>query len=131
MVRCDEDPANNPSEIRKAVLVVEDEILVRMLIADELRKAGYSVIEASNAHEALEVLRHTSVDVRAIVSDIRMPGSIDGIALARLIRAEHPAIKVVLTSAHLMRLDWAEHDGFFAKPYDVDAVVRHITTLLD
>ena len=111
------------------VLVVEDEVLVRMVVADELRNAGYTVIEASNAHEALDLLRN-SVDVRLIFSDVRMPGTMDGVGLARVVRSEFPMIKIVLTSANLTRFDWAEHDGFFQKPYDAAKIIKHIKTLL-
>ena len=112
------------------VLVVEDEVLVRMAIADELRSAGYTVFEASNAHEALQVLRHSS-DVRLIFTDIRMPGSIDGIKLARLIGSEYPALKIVLTSGHLAAVDWVEHDGFFPKAYNATKIIQHFKALLD
>jgi CheY-like chemotaxis protein len=99
------------------VLLVEDEVLVRLMIADKLRNAGYTVIEASSAQEALEVLRHTNVAVRVILSDIQMPGALDGVGLARKVRSEYPAIKIVLTSGYLTALDWTDHDGSFPKPY--------------
>lgn len=120
---------NSPANGRKSILLVEDEVMVRMMIADKLRQAGYTVIEAANAHEALEVLQH-NVEVRAILSDIRMPGTIDGVGLARMVRLQYPAIKIMLASGHLPVLDWAQHDGFFHKPYDAEAVIRHIKTLL-
>jgi CheY-like chemotaxis protein len=118
-------------EIRNGILVVEDEVLVRMVIADELRDAGYTVIEASNALEALELLRHNSVDVRLILSDVRMPGTMDGAALARTVRSEFPVTKIVLTSGNLTDLDWVEHDGFFPKPYNSEQIIKHINRLLD
>jgi CheY-like chemotaxis protein len=116
------------SKVRGTVLVVEDEVLVRMMIADNLRNARYTVIEASNAHEALDLL-HYGVDV--IFSDVHMPGTMDGIALACIARSEFPAIKIVLTSGNLTRLHWVEYDGFFPKPYDTDQIIKHINTLLD
>jgi CheY-like chemotaxis protein len=100
-----------------------------MAIADNLRKARYAVIEASNAHEALDLLRN-GVDVRLIFSDVRMPGIIDGVALARIVRSEFPMVKIVLTSGDLTRLDWGEHNGFFPKPYDATQIIKHIRTLL-
>jgi two-component system, response regulator PdtaR len=112
------------------ILVVEDEVLVRMVIADNLRNAGYKVIEASNAHEALDLLRN-SVDVRLILSDVLMPGTMDGVALARTVRSEFPLIKIVLTSGNLTRPNWAEYDAFFPKPYDAAQIIKHIKTLLD
>jgi CheY-like chemotaxis protein len=118
------------SKGRGAVLVVEDEVLVRMVIADNLRNAHYTVVEASNAHQALELL-HNGVDVRLIVSDVQMPGTMDGIALARIVRSEFPLIKIVLTSGNLTRLDWPEYDGFFPKPCDMGQMIKRIDTLLD
>jgi CheY-like chemotaxis protein len=111
------------------ILVVEDEVLERMAIADRLRQASYEVVEAGSAHEALEILRH-SASVKLIISDIGMPGSIDGVELVRLARSEYPDIKVVLASGHLASIDWVEHDGYFRKPYDAQRIIRHIKTLI-
>ena len=118
------------SKVCDTILVVEDEVLVRMVIADNLRNAGYTVIEASNAHEALELLRNR-VDVRLILSDVRMPGTMDGVALARTVRSEFPVVKIVLTSGNPARLDWVEQDGFFPKPYDAAQIIKYIKALLD
>lgn len=115
-------------KVPSTIMVVEDEVLVRMLIADRLRGAGYTVIEAAHAHEAAEVLRVTPVDL--VLSDIRMPGSMDGIALARLLRSQYPAVKIVLTSGHLSEAGWAEHDGFFRKPYNADEIIKHVKSLI-
>jgi CheY-like chemotaxis protein len=111
------------------ILVVEDEVLERMAIADRLRQANYEVAEAGNAHEALEILRHHP-DVKLIISDIGMPGSIDGVELARLAKLEYPDIKIVLASGHLAALNCIAHDGYFRKPYDTREVIRHIQTLI-
>jgi CheY-like chemotaxis protein len=71
------------------ILVVEDEVLVRMMIDDELRNVGYTVLEASNADEALEVLRHTP-KVGLVFTDFRMPGSMDGAKFAGFVRSAIP-----------------------------------------
>jgi CheY-like chemotaxis protein len=118
------------SKARSAVLIVEDEVLVRMLLAEQLRQAGYPVIEAANAHEAVEVLRHSS-DVKLVVSDIRMPGSMDGVELARLVKSEYPNVKVMLASGHLSAIDWVTHDGYFRKPYEFRKIIEHIRMLMD
>src|SRR5262249_28847815 len=117
-------------KIRPTLLVAEDEVLVRMMIADQLRSAGYSVLEAASAQEALDVLAH-SFDVKLIFSDIRMPGSMDGVTLARLVRSQYPGIKVLLTSGHPPAIDGLEHDGFFPKPYDPAQIISHIRSLVD
>jgi len=119
----------NENKARSVILLVEDEVLVRMLLAEQLREAAYSVVEAANAHEALEVLRH-SRDVKLVISDIRMPGSMDGVELARFARSEYPDIKIVLASGHISAIDGVEHDGFFRKPYDLQDIIEHIKTLI-
>jgi two-component system, response regulator PdtaR len=125
-----EPSARHKRKVRDTILVVEDEVLVRMAIADNLRRALYTVVEASNAHEALDLLRNT-VDVRLIFSDVQMPGTMDGVAFARIVRSEFPVIKIVLTSGHPRSFDWTEHDGFFPKPYRIDQIIKHIKALLD
>lgn len=100
------------------VLVVEDDALIRLCIAEHLREAGYSVMEAMNGDEALSILASVPVDV--LFSDIRMPGSIDGAALARWTRAYHPRTHVILTSAWFAREPASEgldEVMFVPKPY--------------
>ena len=112
------------------VLVVEDEVLVRLMIAEELRSAGFQVIEAADADEALAVLAHIT-DVSVIFSDIRMPGSMDGLELAKKVRADFPKIRIVLASGNLAAVASVDHDGFFLKPYEADEIINLIKTLLD
>jgi CheY-like chemotaxis protein len=112
------------------VLVVEDEVLVRLMIAEELRSAGFQVIEAADADEALAVLASIT-DVSVIFSDIRMPGSMDGLELAKKVRANFPKIRIVLASGNLAAVTSVDHDGFFLKPYEPDEIINLIKTLLD
>ena len=112
------------------VLVVEDEVLVRLMIAEELRSAGFQVIEAADADEALAVLANIT-DVSVIFSDIRMPGSMDGLELAKKVRADFPKIRIVLASGNLAAVASVDHDGFFLKPYEADEIINLIKTLLD
>jgi CheY-like chemotaxis protein len=111
------------------VLIVEDEVLVRLMMAEELRSAGYDVIEAATADEALDALAHIS-GVSLVITDIRMPGSMDGLRLARLVRTEYPATRILLTSGNFPNVA-IDHDGFFLKPYDPCKMIHHIKTLLD
>lgn len=113
----------------RTVLIVEDEVLVRLMIAEELRRAGYDVIEAANADEALDALAHIT-SVSLVITDIRMPGSMDGLRLARLVRSEYPATRILLTSGNFPNVA-IDHDGFFLKPYDACKMIHHIKTLLD
>ncbi|ACK49820.1 response regulator receiver protein [Methylocella silvestris BL2] len=100
------------------VLVVEDEPFIRMLGADVLEDAGFAVIEAANADEALRVLALRS-DVAAVFTDVEMPGSIDGVALASRIHDRWPRIGVVLTSGRRVFGPDAlpKTDRFVPKPY--------------
>ncbi|WP_374310535.1 response regulator [Methylocella sp.] len=115
------------------ILVVEDEPLVRMFGADVLEGAGFCVIEAANADEALSVLAQRS-DVAAVVTDVEMPGSLDGLDLAWRIKDRWPRIGVVLTSGRWSRRRGEIPNGgaFVPKPYasstllsEVEAVIRH------
>ena len=83
-------------EIQQTILVVEDEVLVRMPIAQYLRDCGYKVIEASNADEAMQVLLHQETPVDVVFSDIEMPGTVDGFGLANWIREHRPGLNVLL-----------------------------------
>ena len=107
------------------ILVVEDEPVVRMFGADLLQAAGFAVIEASSADEALGVLQRRD-DVSAVFTDIETPGRLDGVELASLIREAWPGIGVVLTSGRWSRAAADAADGFVPKPYDSDALLREI-----
>ena len=114
-----------------SILLVEDEVLVRMTLADQLRSAGYVVLEASNADEALDLLHSKGHGVQLLLSDIRMPGRMDGLELARTMRAQHPEIKIVLASGESFSAShWGDTDGFFPKPYNARRLIEHIKMLL-
>jgi CheY-like chemotaxis protein len=113
-----------------SILVVEDETLVRMMIADDLRDAGFKTIEAGNADDALKVL-HAAVTVDMVVTDIRMPGSLDGLELARRIRADWPNLKIVIVSSEdYSTLAGAPTDAVFGKPYRPTELIDRINQLL-
>lgn len=86
--------------IREPVLlIVEDEILVRVSVCDFLRNAGFTVIEAGNAREALAILKVRN-DVALVMTDLHMSGTMEGIELIREIRKTYPRIKVITASAY-------------------------------
>jgi len=115
---------------RPTVLVVEDEVLIRLSIADELRNQGIHVLEASNADEALTILER-ALPIQVLFTDIRMPGRLDGLGLSRLARERYPRIKLILTSSHQSQ-GYARDsaDVFVFKPYDLSAVVHQVEALL-
>lgn len=114
---------------QRTILLVEDEPLLRMAIAGELRNAGYGVIDVVDAQQAIDALAHKS-DVQLIVSDIQLPGAPNGLGLAQLVRASRPAIKIVLTSGRFRDAHGDEYEGFFEKPYDTNQLINHIATIL-
>ena len=123
----------NRSALKETILVVEDEILVRSTIAEYLRSCGYRVIEAVNADEAMEVIRHLEIKLDIVFSDIEMPGTMDGFALASWIRKHRPELDVILAGSVRRAADSAKklcEDGPLPKPYQAEAVVRRIRRLM-
>ena len=120
-----------PANPRGVVLIVEDEVFVRLRGADLLAEAGFEVLEAGNAGEALRILEATP-EVRVVFSDVEMPGPLDGLGLAHHIRQHWPGIGIVLTSGHRIRAETIPREGrFLAKPYDGQALVRHIEEIVN
>ena len=89
--------SRSPSKPMETILVVEDEVLVRIVIAQYLRDCGYRVIETVNADEAVAVLKLAEIVVDVIFTDIDMPGAMDGFGLASWARANCPGAEVILT----------------------------------
>src|SRR5436305_220168 len=85
--------------VPQTVLVVEDEVLVRMAVAQQLRECGYRVIEAADADEALTVLEHGGASIHVVLTDVEMPGSMDGFSLAAWIREHRAGVTVMLTGS--------------------------------
>src|SRR4051812_40338868 len=103
---------------RPVVLIVEDEFLLRMNAVDMVRAAGYEALEAANADDAIELLENRR-DITVVFTDIQMPGSMDGLKLARAVRGRWPPIKIVATSGqvNITDADLPEGGRFLAKPY--------------
>jgi DNA-binding NtrC family response regulator len=128
-------PFPDPKERCPAILVVEDEVLIRLVIADYLRECGFKVYEAGTAEEAIEVLVSDQASVDLIFSDVRLPGEMNGFALAQWARTNRPGLPVVLTSGDSKKSEAAkelcENEPFFAKPYDVQLVVGQIRAIIE
>lgn len=116
----------------QTVLVVEDEVLVRLDIVDYLSDCGYCVLEATDASDAVtQICARSDIDV--IFSDVRMPGPLDGVALARWVIETRPEIAVILTSGHFAQeatLRGIYGTPLFSKPYERAAVHIKIQELL-
>lgn len=113
------------------VLIVEDETLVRMLGTDILEEAGFIVVEAADADEAMVVLQGQP-DVHLLFSDVDMPGTMDGLELARLVHERWPQIRLLLTSGHhrLASSDIPGTGQFVPKPWSGTTLVDRIRGLL-
>ena len=109
------------------VLVVEDEYIIRMDAVVMIEEAGYNVVEACNADEAIAILE-TREDIRVVVTDVEMPGSMDGNKLARAIRNRWPPIELIVTSGrYRVRTDQLPTRAkFMPKPYAPDVLVTAI-----
>src|ERR1700687_3672674 len=116
---------------RPVVLVVEDEFLLRMDAVDMIAEAGFEVVEAANADQAIEILEGRPA-MTVVFTDIQMPASMDGLKLARAVRGRWPPIKIVATSGHIgvRETDLPEGGRFLAKPYssnEVTGLLRDLT----
>ncbi|MBD2749406.1 response regulator [Microvirga sp. BT688] len=123
-----------PSEsIRPTVvLLVEDEPLVRMTAADDLDDAGFRVLEAKNADEALVVLEAHSDEVQVLFADVNMPGSMDGMALAERVYQRWPHVLLLISSGYARPHpdEIPDHGRFVPKPYRGETLVRRITEMM-
>ncbi len=115
------------------VLLVEDEALLRMFVSDALREeGGFRVIEAANADEALTLLETAGDDVRVLVTDVEMPGSMDGFTFTRVVRKAWPHIGLVVVSGRMKPQRDEVPDGavFLAKPFAVVDLLRAVQSVL-
>jgi two-component system, response regulator PdtaR len=114
------------------VLVVEDEPLVRMTAADELDEAGFLVLEAKNADEAMAVLEAHSDEVQVLFTDVDMPGSMNGMALAEQVYQRWPHVLLLISSGYARPHpdEIPDHGHFLPKPYRGATLVRHIVEMM-
>jgi CheY-like chemotaxis protein len=117
------------------ILVVEDEVLIRVTAADALRDHGYAVVEVSNGDDAMSLLLAGNTSIDVVFSDVRMPGVTDGFSLARWVRLNRPEIGVLLTSGYIgnaaRSADVHAHGKLLSKPYDHQELVDRIQQLLE
>jgi CheY-like chemotaxis protein len=116
---------------RAIILIVEDELLIRTNAVEMIEEAGFEVLEAANADEAIMILEARS-DIRIVFTDIQMPGSMNGLKLAAAVRGRWPPIKIIATSGHHAIRDGELPEGsaFLQKPYSSDAVGRALRDMI-
>jgi len=122
------------AELAGTILVVEDEVLIRLVIAQYLRDCGYRVIEAVHADEALLVLRKSELEIDVVFTDVEMPGSMDGFALSQWVRSNRPGVDVILAGsvgrAVQAASELCDESNHVPKPYDAKGVHDRIRRLL-
>src|SRR5450755_1844272 len=123
--------APGQSTVLRAVLVVEDEMLLRMRAVDMVEDAGFTPVEAINADDALAILESRS-DIELLFTDIQMPGSMDGLKLAYAVHKRWPLIKIILVSGQLSLTDSDKpaDSRFFGKPLDVKRMIAELQDML-
>src|ERR1700733_228581 len=123
----DKDGVNS----KASVLLVEDETLIRLWAADLLEENGFSVVEAKDADAALKVLE-CRPDVKLLFTDVQMPGSLNGMELAREVHARWPHILLVITSGRERpaRVEIPDDGRFVAKPYSGEELLGHVNDLI-
>ena len=120
------------SEAKRAViLIVEDELLIRLHAVDIIEEAGFDVVEAASADEAISILERR-MDIAVVFTDIQMPGSMDGLKLAAAVRDRWPPIMIVATSGHVKLGidDLPEGSRFLPKPYSPAEITKTLHQLV-
>jgi CheY-like chemotaxis protein len=113
------------------VLVVEDEMLLRMRAVDMVEDAGYTPVEAVDADGAVAILESRS-DIALLFTDIQMPGSMDGLKLAHAVRKRWPPIKIILVSGQLKlaNIDIPTDSRFFGKPLEAKKMIAEMQDMI-
>ena len=114
-----------------AILVVEDDALIRLSAVDLVMSAGFEAVEAANADEAIRILEARQ-DIRLVFTDVEMPGTMDGIKLAHYIKRRWPPVLLIIASgrAIVQESDLPEGTRFFPKPYQDHTIVKEISRMI-
>jgi two-component system, response regulator PdtaR len=113
------------------VLIVEDEFLLRADAVEFMENSGFTVYEASNADEAIELLELHD-DIRAVFTDIHMPGTMDGLKLTHYVRGRWPPVKLIITSGYARppTEDMPVGSAFLPKPYRLETMVDSLRAMI-
>ncbi|HEY7246580.1 MAG TPA: response regulator [Xanthobacteraceae bacterium] len=127
-------PDSSKPETVETILVLDDDVLIRMPICQYLRDCGYRVLEAANAEEAAAILQKDDIHIDVVLSDIEMPGPMNGFGFAQWARSARPGLDIVLAgtaerAAHAAA-QLCEQGPLFIKPYDHKLVLDHIKRLI-
>jgi len=119
------------SYIPAVVLIVEDEMMLRMRAVDMVEEAGYTPVEASDADEAVAILESRS-DIALMCTDIQMPGCMDGMGLAHAVHVRWPSIKIIVVSGQLNppSIDLPPCSRFFGKPLEPGQMIAQMRNMI-
>ena len=119
------------SVVPAVVLVVEDEMLLRMRAVDMVEDAGYIPVEAADADQAVAILESRS-DIALMFTDIQMPGSMDGLGLAHSVHERWPPIKIIMVSGQLKlaNTDIPTDSRFFEKPFEAGEMIGEMQSMI-
>jgi two-component system, response regulator PdtaR len=120
-----------PTDLLPVILIVDDEPILRMLAVEVAEEAGFEVLEAADADEAV-ALWETHPDVALLFTDINMPGSMDGLKLALAVRDRWPSIKILVVSGRVQpqQSDLPSNSCFLEKPYRAEAMIAELRSLV-
>ena len=119
------------SRIPAVILVVEDEMMLRMRAVDMVEDAGYTPVEAVDADGAVEILE-SRTDIALMMTDIQMPGNMDGLGLAHAVHERWPSIKIIVVSGRLTRpnIDLPADSHFFGKPLESGEMIAQMQSMI-
>lgn len=113
-----------------AILIVEDDKLLQLLTVDIVEGAGFVAVHADNADEAVAILEARS-DIALLLTDINMPGSMDGLILAHAVRDRWPLIKIIIVSSQIPKSDLPTDSRFIAKPYLGEKLIAEVRSMIE
>jgi len=114
------------------ILIVEDEIIIRLAAVDAIEEAGYEAVEAANADDAIKALEGDS-QIHLVFTDIEMAGSMDGVRLAAYVRDRWPPVEIIITSGRVLVDDITlpARGIFMPKPYRGEELVSKVNALIE
>lgn len=113
------------------VLIVEDEVLVRLVLRELLEEAGFAVFEADDAAEALGILNARAAEIHVLLADVRLPGTMDGVTLAKTVEETRPCVRAIITSGtpEYAHRALPANAKFLLKPWAAETLLEYMHEL--
>ncbi len=125
----------DPEERKPSVLIAEDEPIIRLALSDYLQDCGFTVLSVGDAAEAMAVIEEKSFEIDVVLTDVRMPGDMNGFALARWIRQRWPQLPVLITTGDKIKTetvaDLCGKNPIIEKPHDFKQVQARLRAAID